>query len=58
MFHRRFFPGRYFAPRYFPQATGVTPAFNPPEVVFTLPQRNQNATLPRRNMNITLPRRK
>lgn len=25
MFPRRYFPGYYFAPRYFPQSQGVTP---------------------------------
>ena len=35
MFHRRYFPGRYFALRYFPQAQGAVVAVQAGRLEFT-----------------------
>lgn len=36
MFARRFFPGRYFAPRYWPQSQGEASTIFNPDIELTL----------------------
>lgn len=56
MFPRRYYAGRMFAQRYFPESQGTVTTVTP-TLVFTLPQRSLQFTLPERSLMFTLPKR-
>ncbi len=45
MFPRRFFPGRMFAPRYFPQAVGAVVVFVNGPLIFPAAQNYQRGAV-------------